>query len=276
MKTLLASSSVVVASLLLASPAAADPRTPRVATAERGVPAVATPPAPALAAPEEEPPRRARRDAAEERRHPRDQDDEPAEDGFSFGARLGYAIPMGSIAKDTGIAAPDLSRTAAGMVPIWADAGYRINPRWYVGGYFQLGIVNTAGDFCKREAGEAACSSSGTDLRFGLFAKHTFKPNAKVSPWIGVSTGYEILNVSVTSGKATADQSVRGFEFIGMHLGADFHVADEFTIGPMVMASFGQYSSYSWTAPKGSGSSDFTNTALHEWVSFGIRGQFDL
>lgn len=201
----------------------------------------------------------------------------PEPSGFSLGARLGYALPMGSIAKDSSLGgATDLSKTAAGMVPLWADIGYRINPHWWVGGYFQLGIVSTAGDLCKRLANGSACSSSGTDIRFGGQVRYTFKPEAKFAPWIGVSSGYEIVNVGVTVGQASADMSAKGWEFVGFHLGADFHPMPALSMGPVVMASFGQYASQSWSQPNSSGSSDFTNTALHQWVFLGFRGQYDL
>lgn len=203
--------------------------------------------------------------------------DSPSPDGFSLGGRVGYALPMGSIAKDASLdGATDLSRTASGMVPFWLDAGYRIDPHWYVGGYFQLGLVSTAGDLCRRAAGQNACSSSGTNLRFGAMARYTFKPDARVAPWIGASSGYEVLNVSVTVGKVSADASAKGWELAGLHLGADIHVAPAVVIGPVVSASIGQYTSQSWSQPNGSGSSDFTNTSLHHWVSLGFRGQYDL
>ena len=200
-----------------------------------------------------------------------------SESGFSIGARVGYALPMGSIAKDASLqGATDLAKTAAGMLPLWADMGYRIDRHWYVGGYFQLGIVSTAGDLCKRVGGGNPCTSSGTDLRFGGLVRYTFKPDAKLSPWVGASSGYEIVDVGVTVGQSNADFSAKGWEFIGLHFGADFHPAPNVSMGPLVMASFGQYASQSWSQPNASGSSDFTNTSLHQWVFLGFRGQYDL
>lgn len=288
MKKIAFTTSLVVTVLSLAAPAAAQKPSPTRGVPRRAEPVEPADPAPATAPPPEvpeddappPPPRSSRRSRHKERvaREPaaddgaQDEGDGPAEDGFSFGARVGYAVPMGTIAKDSG--ANDLSKRAAGMVPLWADAGYRINKHWYVGGYFALGIVSTSGELCKGTA--ASCSSSGTDLRFGAMARYTFKPDGKVSPWIGVSSGYEILNLSVTVGKDSGDYSMKGWEFGAAHVGADFHVASAFMLGPVVTASFGQYTSRSWSEPTTSGSSDFTNPSLHQWVSFGMRGQFDL
>lgn len=274
MTKLAITSGLLLATALVATPSEARGRRRQ---AREAIPAAAPAPvAAAPAAPAAPPPAAPpARDVAAESDD--EDDDGPPPDGFSFGARVGYAIPMGSIAKDSDLGgATDLSKTAAGMVPLWVDAGYRIDPHWYVGGYFQLGIVSTSGDVCRRVAGTGSCSSSGTDLRFGAMAKYTFKPDGKVSPWVGLSTGYEILNLAVTVGANSADMSTKGWEFAGAHVGADFHPARAFTIGPMFSASFGQYASQSWSRPNGSGSSDFNNTALHQWVMFGVRGQFDL
>jgi hypothetical protein len=201
----------------------------------------------------------------------------PEPDGFTIGARVGYALPMGTVAKDANT--PDLSRNYSGLFPFWADIGYRINPRWYVGGYFQFAIAGTAGDVCNRAANGGSCSSSGTDIRFGALARYAFPPGKKnLSPWIGVSTGYEIASMSTTAGSNTSDTSVKGWEFIGLHLGVDYRPTPELSIGPMIMASFGQYQSYSSSGSNNgaSNSGDFNNTALHEWIFLGLRGQYDL
>jgi len=208
---------------------------------------------------------------------PSDDDDEKSESGFQIGARLGYALPMGSIAKDSNLQGfTDSSKYASGLVPIWLDAGYRITPNWYVGAYFQFAFMSTSGDFCKRLAGNNQCSSSGTNIRFGATARYSFKPQAKINPWVGVSTGYETQSMSITIGNQSGDASMKGFEFVGLHLGADVRVARDVTVGPMINASFGQYSSYSWSLPTFSGSGDYNNTALHQWVFLGIRGTYDL
>ena len=48
--------------------------------------------------------------------------------GVSLGLRLGYGIPMGELKKDDRV-----SEGFKGQVPIWIDAGYKINPNIYVG-----------------------------------------------------------------------------------------------------------------------------------------------
>jgi hypothetical protein len=217
--------------------------------------------------------------------------DAPAPDGFSIAARVGYALPMGSIAKDARLNGnTDLSKTASGMVPFWGELGYRINERWYVGGYFQLGILGTSADLCNgatagnnaggTSASGKGCSSTGTDIRFGALVRYTIKPGAKISPWVGISSGYEITSVSISMPPQTGDATAKGWEFVGLHLGGDVKLAPTVSVGPTFMASFGQYGGFSTTVSGANGaqseSADYTNTALHEWIFFGLRGQYDL
>jgi hypothetical protein len=237
------------------------------------------------------PPRTVGAESAEKGGRTESDDDGPAPDGFSIAARVGYALPMGSIAKDARLGGnTDFSKTATGMVPFLGELGYRLDERWYVGGYFQLGILGTAADLCNTatasnnaggaNGGSKGCSSTGTDIRFGAFVRYTIKRGAKVSPWVGVSSGYEITSVNITTPGETGDGSVKGWEFVGLHLGGDFKVASAVSVGPAFTASFGQYGSVSKSVsgPNGSKSesSDYSNTALHEWIFFGLRGQYDL
>jgi hypothetical protein len=155
------------------------------------------------------------------------------------------------------------------------DAGYRINHHVYLGGWFQYAFATISGDVCTRGFGNASCSSSGSDLRFGVTLRYNFKPDARVDPWIAVGAGYEIFNFSATSGTSTQDVTVRGFEYLNMQLGGDFRILPDVAIGPLVMMSFGQYGSYDSTQPNQTQSGDFTKGGLHEWLFFGLRGEYD-
>jgi hypothetical protein len=84
-------------------------------------------------------------------------------------------------------------------------------------------------------------------------------------------------------GNTSVDASAKGFEFLSLHLGGDFHVTPEFVLGPTVSMAFGQYGSYSVTQTGNAGGNattsadgDFRNTSLHEWFTIGIRGHYDL
>jgi opacity protein-like surface antigen len=207
-----------------------------------------------------------------------DADDTLEDSGFALGVKAGYALPMGSVAKDAILqGANDLSKYASGALSFGVDLGYRITPKFYAGATFGLAIISTSGDICNRVAGTApGCSSSGTNLRFGIAARYTFRPDAKLGPWIGIGSGYEVMNLSTTVQNASADSTLKGWEFVNLQLGADYRFATHAAIGPMIGFSLAQYGSYSGSRPGASVSGDLNNTSLHQWVFLGVQGHYDL
>ena len=199
--------------------------------------------------------------------------------GVSFGVRAGYALPMGSVAKDAMLGAgKDLSKNVSGMIPIGADLGYRITPNWYIGATFTYGFVNSSGDVCKRIVGAApGCSASGSNVRIGATIRYTFSPQAKIAPWIGIGTAYEVLSGSVTGPNWSTDSTVKGFEYFNVQIGGDYRILTHATVGPMIGFSLGQYNSYDFSASDGrSLDGDLNQTALHHWLTLGVQGKYDL
>jgi hypothetical protein len=208
-------------------------------------------------------------------------------DGFAFGVRTGYALPMGRIGKiatndpntaPTNDSLPDL---VSGMVPIWVDAGYRINPNLYVGGFFQFGFGFVNKD---KNPGCEQISCSVQDIAFGANVHYHFLPAASFDPWIGAGVGYEILKISesgtVAFGGMQAqfdlDGSFSGLQFVNLQAGGDFKATPDFAVGPFVNLALGQYSGYSVSFAGSEVSGDLTDTGLHEWLTLGVRGQFNL
>ena len=190
----------------------------------------------------------------------------PPDTGVSLGARLGYMLPLGSLQQDG-----DLSKAVSGGVPIILDAGYRFTPNIYLGLYGQYAFTFVAGDAC---GSGASCSAH--DIRFGINAHYHFQPKENVDPWVGIGIGYEWLTVSESSGNVSGDTSVSGFEFVNLQGGVDFKATPAFRVGPFVSLSFSEYGSASTSLAGSSTSSDIQNKALHEWFTFGVRGQYDL
>src|SRR5579863_7572530 len=81
----------------------------------------------------------------------------------SLGLRSGYSLPMGDA---VGGGSGALSDGISGMVPIWIDAGYKLNPNMYIGADFQYGIafVNTGK---QPSCNMSGFSCSANDLMFG-------------------------------------------------------------------------------------------------------------
>ncbi|WP_394844747.1 hypothetical protein LZC95_47840 [Pendulispora brunnea] len=180
--------------------------------------------------------------------------------GLEIGLRTGFALPFGQIADR----APDISEYVTGQVPFWLDAGYRIIPELYVGGYAQYGIGITKN--CP-----SGISCSANDVRLGINVQYHPTPLQVTDPWIGLGFGYEVFNLSQSTTRGeSADASAKGWEFANFQTGVDFRASPNFRIGPFVSFSLDQTA----TISQGSLSSSDFDKALHMWLFFGLRGAF--
>lgn len=187
-----------------------------------------------------------------------------ARDGLRFGARTGYMIPVGEATKGS-----EMSDGLSGGVPLWFDIGYRFaHSHVYVGGFFQYAFVFPNDDGCDRPG--VSCSAS--QVRIGAMFAYHFIPEGSFDPWIGAGLGYEILNISQSSGTRSVDGALKGIEFLHFQVGGDYIATPNVRIGPFLGAAVGQYS----TVSVGSQSADIDETAIHAWFTFGIRGAYDL
>jgi len=190
------------------------------------------------------------------------------ESGFELGGHTGFALPLGSLQNDK--TPPDLNKYVAGAVPFAVDAGYRINPHYYVGAYFHFAYAPTSSELCARVGGD--CSSSGTQIKIGPEIRYSFTPDRRFSPWIGAGASYEVLNISVTQGQASESFSIKGWEYFRAEVGGDIHAARDVVVGPFASIGVGQYFSIDDSPAGGvSKSTDIKSTALHEWLTFGVR-----
>lgn len=195
--------------------------------------------------------------------------------GFEAGVRLGYALPMGQI---TGSGTnPALSNFYSGMVPLWFDVGYRASPHFYIGGYFQYGFA-FIGPLSGTSTGVSPCSTldcSGNILAGGLDARYHVQPEETFDPWVGLGIGYEVANFTMSQGNSSGTLSFNGFQFLNLSLGGDLRASRSFAVGPYAMLSFGEYSTCGTSGAASSLNCNISQTALHEWLSFGVRASFD-
>jgi outer membrane protein len=110
---------------------------------------------------------------------------------------------------------------------------------------------------------------------FGLDSHYHLLPDQSVDPWVGLGVGYEILdfNVSVQGRSSTA---ANGFQFFNLQFGADYKALPNLGLGPFVMFGLGQYSNCSFSGSGAPSSCTVQETALHEWLTFGVRGEYDI
>lgn len=209
-------------------------------------------------------------------------EDGAAGSGFAVGTRLGFGLPFGKLAAgdDPEASSLELSELVSGGFPAQLDVGYFIDSRLYVGGFFQYGLMM----FGQECPSIADCSAS--QLRFGLNAAYSFKPEGKLNPWMGLGIGYEMLSVNVSSTfegvTFKVGQSLRGFEFANLQGGVDFRIGKSLWVGPYANFTVGQYSNLSLDLGDLGGiggdpgeeeslSGEIPNKAFHFWLMGGVR-----
>jgi hypothetical protein len=190
--------------------------------------------------------------------------------GISLGLRAGYGVPLGNEAGDF-----KLSSSIKGMIPLWLDAGYRINPSFYLGAFFQYGF-GLAPDACI-----STIDCSEHIIRIGVNAHYHLLPDESIDPWLGIGAGYEIFSFSFSGTipglqiPISGSGSESGFEFANVQLGGDVRITPNFAMGPFIAFSLAQYSSSSGQGIGGSGGSQTVqDQKLHSWMIFGIRAVF--
>jgi hypothetical protein len=196
--------------------------------------------------------------------------------GFEGGVRAGYGVPLGKVTDN---AQDDLSEGISGIIPVWLDAGFRVDPHLFLGAYFQygLGIVGDGlEDVC--DIDQVDCTTKS--IRVGAQIHYHIAPDSQANPWIGYGLGYEWYSFNADTPAGDIGFTTSGFEFANFQAGLDFKAAPNFYIGPFLSFSLGQYSdvdaSCSGALCQGltveDGSID--EKTLHEWFVFGIRGGY--
>jgi len=210
-----------------------------------------------------------------------DQGASAAESGkFVLGLRLGYALPMGSLANNPDGSSSKMTDGVAGHFPIWLDLGYMVSPNVMLGAYAQYAFGSVAGDLKRAcdQASSAGISCSAHDIRLGFQAQYHVAPQAMVNPWFGLGVGYELLTIGFSGAGQSGSTTAEGFEFANLQAGADIKALPNLGVGPFVSFSFGQYGSVSnsGSVAEGGSGGDIENKAIHEWLTLGVRGAFKL
>jgi opacity protein-like surface antigen len=204
---------------------------------------------------------------------------EPSPTGVEVGLRSGYAVPLGQAAGNGTNGSGDLSKVFSGVIPIWVDAGYRLNPNFYIGGFFQYGIGLIPKDALGSttiQCGQNGVSCSGSDIMLGVDAQYHLMPDGAIDPWVGIGVGYEIGNVNVSEAGTSAGESFNGFQFVNAQVGADYKPTPNFGIGPFVMFSAGEFANCSLSGAASGETCTIPQKAVHEWLTFGLRGVYDI
>lgn len=209
---------------------------------------------------------------------------DPSPSGYEIGVGTGYAFEAGdkssSLTAPRGTDSPNpMGNFVSGQWPIWVDAGYRLSPSLYLGGYFQYGFGSVNYDF-QSSCYEANIDCSASDVRVGITARYHFAPAWPLSPWAGYGFGYEwgsfLFHQSVLVPSSTDLLRWSGFEIMNLQLGADYALPYGMVMSPFLSFSLGEFRKVSITDTQGSGApttseQSLTGYLLHEWILLGVR-----
>src|SRR6185369_970130 len=207
--------------------------------------------------------------------------------GLALGLRVGYGIPMGDTGGVTGKESSNvaLHDVVSGMVPLWFDVGYRFTPALYAGAFFQYGFAFV------NDQRNASCyqgvSCSAHDIAFGANLHYHAQPQGIFDPWLGAGVGYEVLAVNESGTSISLGTSLpverswkaKGFQFLILEAGGDFKATPDLAVGPFVNFALGQYgrwSNHQTIAGTPEDQSGDLHGATHEWLTLGVRGQYNL
>lgn len=223
---------------------------------------------------------------------------------LSLGFRLGYAPAMGDAYKFKSTGDPTVDGTPAKMsdgvssqIPLQVEAAYRITPQLALGAYASYGFGDGGPSFASAAAGQDFCSAGGGGVSIdcsssiyrlgvqGTFAFTMVSPT--FVPWAGVGFGWEWsrAKADISGGGigGAFEENLDGFE-LTMQGGGEWKIGRVFALGPFLQYSIGRYSGgelkmsgFGALGPDQSAKfSDFADTALHEWLTVGVRGRFEL
>jgi hypothetical protein len=161
------------------------------------------------------------------------------------------------------------------------DFGFRPDPHVFLGAYGSLGALAPAGHAC------AGRSCEGTDVRLGIEGQYHFQPGLRWDPWLGVGAGYEWLHLGYSGGSGNAGDgssnestTLRGFELLNVQAGVDYALCSGLRVGPFASFAVDEFSDAKTLSTTETvvheQSADISNTALHDWLTVGVRGSFDL
>ena len=192
--------------------------------------------------------------------------------------RLGWMFPTGDA---TGASGDSFPRRLSAQFPFQLGFGAKITDALYLGSYLGASFGNNGSDGRVERActdsdenlhNDIACNSY--TLRIGLELQYHFRPAQAVNPWLGYGIGPELASQSITDRIRGRDENttVTGWEYARLTFGVDFRLTHGIGGGPLLEGTLGEFR-HSHTEVNGqtTHSGSISDTALHGWVSLGLR-----
>jgi hypothetical protein len=205
-------------------------------------------------------------------------DAEDSEAGPELGVRSGYSVGAGKISEDARI-----QRRFAGGLPIGFDLGYRLDERWFVGGYGEYTVGFTSG------SASLECSEcTFTALRLSIQVQYRLVVTPTYDLWVGIGAGRHWLNASLGNTVTLREESLRvlrsqsfsGTEYARFHFGSTYSAVEGIGIGPYTSVSLGTFDTGIESCdemnlcPVARRELELGDPSLHVWFSSGVRVVF--
>jgi hypothetical protein len=194
-----------------------------------------------------------------------------AQDGtFTLGARGAFAVPFGTAGDGW-----KLDELVTSGVPVQVDADFRVGGDWRLGGYFSYGPVTIADEAKDSLAHEGLKDIGGhRQQRLGVQVARDFRTSSKLSPWVGVSVGYEwtrYAGAKFVSSNRETEIGMSGFEG-GVQVGAAYKLTSRFSVGPYAAFDLGRFrKNLSWVEDGDTTFTDVNEKGTHQWLRLGVK-----
>ena len=184
---------------------------------------------------------------------------------------LGGMFFGGDVSRGVGV-----SRIFGPQMDIGLEGGLRLNPHLGLGLYLDIGVGGPGSEvnaFCNADptspgGGLGGADCSAQTVKFGILARHTFAPSARVTPWVSIGTGYAYGNVSTDAfGGSTDVVTYTGWEIARLMAGVDVRSNQVLGVGFYAGVSLTRYTHAENTA----GTFPLDGTTVHSMVQAGIR-----
>jgi hypothetical protein len=167
----------------------------------------------------------------------------------------GYTQPFGLVRQ--GVNLQDVATAGAGVE---AGLGWRIDPRWMVGGTLQYNELTS-------QVAGASGVRGGSGTVDGTFH---FLPYDRADPWVKLGTGYRMM---WTVNDQHPNVLTHGFELARLSLGLDVRTSSGLAIAPVVGADLNVFV---WEQAQGASTSNISDPRVSTFIYAGIQARMDV
>jgi hypothetical protein len=196
----------------------------------------------------------------------------PFRRGLQLGARLGYALPVGSVSS--GSSGTQISNLETASVPLGVDFGVRVSPVTYLGATVSWGpgIAPNGGGACSLS--NVHCAEH--DVQARLEARFYFRPHASPTGWFALGAGWEVATFDQSiAGGYSVTSTYTGPIFPDMQLGVDWRSAGgDVLFGPYIGATIATFMT-AGQDPTGTPVPTWVQSPpQHAWLTIGFHGSY--